>query len=90
MTLTTTEPSQEQLSALTQQFSTLSTIYSSSSDIELSAMIEDILKRKEMILGAKNLRVNNIYEEIMQYLENIPQSTLNLSRDGGINKICAS
>ena len=36
-------------------------------------MIDEVLQGKENVLNAKNNQITAIYEEIAQYLENIPK-----------------
>lgn len=49
-------------------------------------MIDEILSKKESILGTKtNKNSSNIYEEIVEYLESIPQNTVNLSKENNMH-----
>lgn len=49
-------------------------------------MIDEILSKKESILGTKtNKNSSNIYDEIVEYLESIPQNTVNLSKENNMH-----
>jgi hypothetical protein len=48
-------------------------------------MIDEILSKKDTILGTKTNKNSNVYEEIVEYLESIPQNTVNLSKENNMN-----